>query len=42
MNMFFLHLIIALVHAMQNSSNFERRCGIEIEAEGVLLDEETC
>lgn len=39
MNIFFLQLMIALVHAMQNSSNFERRCGIEIEAEGVCLDE---
>lgn len=42
MNIFFLHLMIAIVHAMQNSSNFERRCGIEIEVEGGCLDEKTC
>lgn len=41
MNDFFLYLLIALVHAMQNSRNFEKRCAIEIEAEGVCLDEET-
>lgn len=42
MELYFLNLLIALVHAMQNSNNFERRCDIEIEAEGVLLDEKTC
>ncbi len=39
MNTYFIYLLIAFMHAMQNSRNFERRCGIEIEAEGVCLDE---
>lgn len=42
MNTYFLYLMIALVHAMQSSHNFEKRCGIEIEVEGVCLDEKAC
>ncbi len=42
MELYFLNLFIALVHAMENATNFERRCDIEIEAEGVCLDEKTC
>lgn len=41
MKSFFLALMTALFHAMENSNNFERRCSIEIEAEGVCLDEKT-
>lgn len=36
---FFISLLIAFMHAVQNSQTFERRCGIEIEAEGVCSDE---